>query len=220
MAAPAPVLRAGLTGGIASGKSTVASMFRELGAFIVDADAVAHGLIAPGAPCHRAVVERFGPSIVRQDGTIDRNTLGRIVFGDPASRLALNAILHPVVREELHRLVGEREAAGDTRIAVVDAALLVESGIHRTLHRLVVVRCGREAQLRRLLARGGLSAADAEARVASQAPLEDKIALADYVIDTETSLEETRAQTRTVWEALRRDWDGLFGGAAPLTSGP
>lgn len=189
------MLRVGLTGGLASGKSTVAGMFRALGAFHVDADTIAHGLIAPGGRAHDAVVARFG--------TIDRKAIAAVVFSDAKARADLNAILHPRVREEIARAIAEREAAPDPPpVALVDAALLVESGIHRDLDALIVVACAPATQLARAVARGGMTEADARARIAAQAPLDVKRAAADYVIDTDTSMDETARQVRSVWGAL------------------
>lgn len=204
---PRPILRVGLTGGIASGKSTVAAIFAEHGAFILDADRISHELILPEGAAYREVVQRFGPSIVMSDGTVDRTALGRIVFSDAEARVDLNAIVHPRVREEIHRRIDAYASTGHGTVAMVDAALLVESGIHETLHRLIVVRCSRDSQIRRLLSRAGLTAAEAEARIEAQAPLESKLAVASYVIDTDTTLHETRAQADRVWAALRQDFE-------------
>lgn len=213
-----PILRVGLTGGIASGKSTVASIFAEHGAFTLDADRIAHELILPEGDAYRDVVLRFGPSVVAPDGTVDRAALGRVVFSDPQARLDLNAIVHPRVRDEIHRRFDAYAATGHGTVAMVDAALLVESGIHKTLHRLIVVRCSRDSQIQRLLSRGGLTPAEAEARIEAQAPLEDKLAVASYVIDTDTTLHETRVQAERIWGALQQDFErecGPPGGPAP-----
>jgi dephospho-CoA kinase len=189
------MLRVGLTGGLASGKSTVAGLFRKLGAFHVDADAIAHALIAPGGRAHDAVIARFG--------TIDRKAIAAVVFSDDAARADLNAIVHPLVRQEIARAVAERAAAPDPApVALVDAALLVESGIHRDLDALIVVACAPATQVARAVARGGMTEAEARARIAAQAPLDVKRAAADYVIDTDTSLPETERQVRAVWDAL------------------
>jgi len=189
------MLRVGLTGGLASGKSTVAGLFRSLGAFHVDADTIAHALIAPGGRAHDAVVARFG--------TIDRKALAAVVFSDPKARADLNAIIHPLVREEIARAIGERrEAPNAEPVALVDAALLVESGIDRDLDALIVVSCTPATQIARAVARGGMTGAEARARIAAQAPLDVKRAAADYVIDTDTPMAETERQVRAVWTAL------------------
>jgi dephospho-CoA kinase len=203
------VLRVGLTGGIASGKSTVAGFLAELGARVIDADRIAQEAIEVGGPAHSAVVSRFGRGTLDEQGQVDRAALARLVFRDDRAREDLNAIVHPVVRAEAGRRMSEDPGTGPP-IVVLDAALLVETGFHHDLHRLVVTHCSRDSQLSRLLSRG-LSREEAEARIASQASLEAKLAVADYVIDTETSLAETRQQTRDVFESLLRDYEREFG---------
>lgn len=197
------MLRVGLTGGLASGKSTVAGFFRELGAFHVDADRIAHVLMAPGGTAYATVVQRFGDGIVAADGTIDRRALAAIVFADATARADLNAIVHPLVRREITRSI-ETHAAGfdPSPMALVDAALLVETGLHRELDALIVVACRPETQIERAVGRGGMTEAEARARIAAQAPLDAKRDVADYVIDTDTSLGETERQVRAVWIAL------------------
>ncbi len=204
------ILRAGLTGGIASGKTTVAGFFAELGAYVLDADRIAHDLIRRDGEAFVEVVARFGDSILDEAGEIRRPALGRIVFSDPAALADLNAILHPRILPEAERRIAHYLGGGHATVAVLDAALLVEAGIHRKLDRLVVVRCSRDAQVRRLLARG-MSSAEAEARIDAQAPLEEKIAVADYVIDTETTLRETRSQTERTYARLVGDFEEKFG---------
>jgi len=208
---PRPVLSVGLTGGIASGKSKVAGFLAELGAYLVDADRIAHELLAPGGHAVDAVVDRFGTDMLAGGGGIDREVLGRLVFADPDARRALEAIVHPAVREEMTRLVeAYRQTEEGPPVAVIDAALLVETGRHRTLDRLIVLRCGRAVQLDRLEKRG-LTREEAEARLEAQAPLAEKLAVADYVIDTEGDLDETRAQTLRVWERILADFETRYG---------
>jgi len=198
----------GLTGGIASGKSNVAGVLVELGAFVVDADHLAHRLMRPGEPAFDEIVERFGRRIVDDRGEIDRQRLGRLVFGDAQARAALNGIMHPRVRAEAERQFAEAAAAGRARVAVFDAALLVETGAFRDFDRLIVLRCARETQIERLIQRGGLSRDEALARIEAQAPLERKVALADYVIDTDGPIENTRRQTEAVFRRLLDDANG------------
>jgi dephospho-CoA kinase len=212
MHAPGPILRVGLTGGIASGKTTVAHILAGLGVFVLDADAFARLAMEPGAGAYGRVVERFGTSILDEDGRIVRGRLARIVFHDAEARLALNAIVHPEVMAEADRRIAEYAPEGRLRIAVFDAALLVESGLYREFHRLIVARCSRETQMRRLLVRDGLSTSDAEARIDSQAPLSDKLAVADYVVDTEGTLRETHKQVEGVHASLIVDFEREFGG--------
>ena len=197
------MLRVGLTGGLAAGKSTVAAYFRELGALHIDADHIARELIAPGGDAVSEVVARFGAGILGADGAIDRQALAAIVFSDPRALADLNAIVHPRVREEIARVLAAAEAGMSAApVALVDAALLVESGIHRDLDALIVVACREETQIARAVARGGLTEAEARRRVAAQAPLEKKLAATDYVIDNGGSLEDTVRQVRAVWKDL------------------
>ena len=188
----------GLTGNIATGKSTVARMLRDLGATVIDADRVAHEVMRAGTPVHRAVVETFGPQVLRPDGEIDRARLGAIVFSDPQALARLEAIVHPAVLEEVAR----RIAAAPTPVVVVEAIKLIESGMADAVDALWVTTCPFEEQVRRLMADRGLSRPDAEQRVNTQPPQEAKIARADVVIRTDGSLEETRAQVEAAWQAL------------------
>jgi len=197
------MLRLGLTGGIASGKSAVAAMLRELGFAVLDADALGHKLIEPGQAAYAEVIQEFGPSIADSSGRIDRSKLGAVVFADRAKLDRLNAIVHPRVAEvilsqfEVWRRAGVRDAV------FVEAALLVESGIHKKLDGLVVVWCTPEQQLERLVARG-LSEAEARRRISAQLPVEDKLRLATEKIDCSRSLEETRRQIEALAGKLRR----------------
>jgi dephospho-CoA kinase len=200
------MLRIGLTGGLASGKSTVAAFLRELGAFHVDADHIAHELLAPGGGAEAEVIARFGRGIVGNDGAVDRKALAAIVFADPRALDELNTLVHPKVREEIARRIAEDESgASPAPVALVDAALLVESGIHRDLDALIVVACPEETQIARAVDRGGLTAAEARARVAAQAPLAAKLAVADHIVDNGASLDATKRQVRTIWDELLRN---------------
>jgi dephospho-CoA kinase len=206
-----PILRVGLTGGIASGKTTVAHILAGLGAFVVDADQLAHTMIQPGGAAYDRVVARFGKQILDDDGRVVRSRLGRRIFEDHEARRDLNAIVHPEVLAATELRIAEYAPRGQSMITVFDAALLVESGHYKKFHRLVVVRCRRETQVRRILARDGLSTTDAEMRIDSQAPLEEKLAVADYVVDTEGTLRETRKQIEGIYAVLRCDFTQEFG---------
>ena len=210
MEASRPILRVGLTGGIASGKTTVAQILAGLGAFVVDADQLAHAMIQPGGRAYDRVVQRFGNGILDDDGRIVRARLARRIFEDEEARHDLNSIVHPEVRAATERRIAEYAPQGHAMIAVFEAALLVETGHYQDFHRLVVVRCRRQTQIRRLLARDGLTATDAEARIDSQAPLKDKLVVADYVIDTEGTLRQTRKLTQEVYVALCHDFKREF----------
>ncbi|MSP59102.1 MAG: dephospho-CoA kinase [Myxococcales bacterium] len=191
----------GLTGGIASGKSTVAGMLRELGAEVIDADQVARDLVAPGQPALAEIVGAFGQEILDEMGQLDRKKLGAIVFADPARRGALNAILHPRIAAETARRIGEASARG-IAVVVYEAALLVENGIHRALGGLIVVSAPDEVQRQRLIARDGLDPAQVQQRIDAQAPLAEKIAAAGWVIDNGGPIEETRKAVAAVWRVV------------------
>jgi dephospho-CoA kinase len=195
------MLKVGLTGGIGSGKSTVSAMFRDLGARVVDSDEIVHTLLTPGEPVHQAVVSVFGPAILGGDGRIDRAALGRIVFADAGRRETLNSIVHPEVgrRQEAFLENAGREAPDG--VAIVDAALMIETGSYRRYDRIVVVRCEPGVQHVRLKARG-LSDSEIRRRIAAQMPQEEKITFADDVIDNSGSLRETLRQVEVVWAAL------------------
>jgi len=208
-----PILRVGLTGGIASGKTTVAGMFAEHGAFVLDADAIAHEAIARGTPAHAAIVGRFGARVLDADGAVSRPALGRIVFSDRSALADLNAIVHPYVIRELERRLARYLTTGHANVAIVDAALLVETGLHEDLDRIVVVTCSVDTQVRRLVVRSGLTEHEAAVRIAAQAPVGDKLAVAHYVIDTDATLRQTREQVDRVWAALSADFDRVYGDA-------
>ena len=191
----------GLTGGIASGKSTVSAMFRELGAQIIDADQVARDVVEPGTRGLEEVARRF-PGVVDETGRLDRAALGRRVFSDPGERRALEAILHPRIREEVARRTEALTRAG-VKVVLYDAALLIENGLHRGMDGVIVVFVPEAVQRARLAARDGLDEAAVTARLAAQLPLAEKRAHATWVVDNSGSLDETRAQVRQIWEEIR-----------------
>ena len=197
------MLRLGLTGGIASGKSAVAAMLREMGFAVLDADSLAHRLIEPGQPAYDEVLQEFGQAVLAPGGRVDRAKLSAIVFNDRARLDRLNAIVHPRVAEIVFRQFTEWERAGTRDAAFVEAALLIESGIHKTLDGLVVAWCEPEQQLERLVARG-LSEAEARRRIAAQLPVAEKLRLATEKIDCSGSLEQTRLQVQALATKLRR----------------
>jgi len=197
------MLRLGLTGGIASGKSAVAAMLRDMGFMVLDADALAHKLIEPGQPAHGELLREFGPSIADSSGRVDRAKLGAIVFNDRAKLDKLNAIVHPRVAEFVFRQFDEWQRNEVRDAAFVEAALLIESGIHESLDGLVVAWCQPEQQLARLISRG-LSEVEARLRIAAQLPVEEKLRIATEKIDCSGSLEQTRGQVRDLASRLRR----------------
>ncbi len=197
--------RVGLTGGIASGKSTVCEMLRSKGACILDADEVAHTLILKGRSCYSRVLKTFGDEILGTDGEINREKLGALVFGSPERLNSLTQILHPeVIRQILEELA---KIEGGTRPArvIVDVSVMIESGFHRSFPYLIVVSCRPEQQLERLMARSHLQEEQARQRIASQIPLERKIEFADWVIDNSESLDHTRQQVDKLWETLNHE---------------
>ena len=195
--------RFGLTGGIASGKSAVAGMLREMGFHVIDADALGHEVMEPGTRAFEEIKREFGEGVIGEDGRIDRGKLGAMVFADRAKLERLNAIVHPRVEEEMVRKFSEWEKSGVKDAAFVEAALLVEAGYQKNLDGLVVVWCRPEQQLERLLARG-LSEGEARRRIAAQMPAEEKLKYATEKIDCSGTLEDTRRQVGELAERLRR----------------
>lgn len=197
------MLRLGLTGGIASGKSAVAAMLRELGFSVLDADSLAHKLIEPGQPAYGEVLREFGSEITDGQGRVDRTKLGALVFADRNKLDRLNAIVHPRVAEAVLRQFAEWQREGTRDAAFVEAALLIESGIHQSLDGLVVAWCRPEQQLERLAARG-LSEDEAQRRIAAQMPVGEKLRYATEKIDCSGTLEQTREQVQALAAKLHR----------------
>jgi dephospho-CoA kinase len=194
------VLLVGLTGGIGSGKTTVARLLEKRGAVVFDADLLAREAVEPGTPGHAAVIERFGADVLAPGGELDREALASIVFADPAARRDLEQIVHPEVR----RLFAEgSEAYRDTdRVVVFSAPLLVETGMHTAFEVLVVVSATVATQIERLMRQRGMSEPSIRARIDAQAPLEDKAAAADFLVDNEGSLDELESQVEQLWNDL------------------
>jgi dephospho-CoA kinase len=195
------VLLVGLTGGIGSGKSTISGMLEERGAVVFDADVLARQAVEPGTPGHDAVVERFGANVLAPGGELDREALASIVFADPAARRDLEAIVHPEVR----RLFAEGcERYRDHDVVIVfSAPLLVETGMHTAFDVLVVVATPVQTQVERLLRARAMPEDAIRARISAQAPLEDKAAVADVIIDNDGSIAELETQVENLWQDLR-----------------
>ena len=201
------MLRVGLTGGIGCGKSTVAAMMSELGCHVLNADRMAHALIAPGEPAYDEIRRQFGPNVLAADGSIDRARLAAVVFADAAKLASLNAIVHPLVLRELDRELERLSRIDPHGVAVIEAALLIESGYNQRLDRLVLATCSREQQLERLTSPAfgrAMSREQAEKRIAAQMPLEAKRTLAHDEIDCSGSLEYTKRQVRMLVEQFRQ----------------
>src|SRR5262245_35673647 len=190
--AAAPVI--GLAGGIGTGKSTVAAMLAELGAFVIDADKIGHQVYRPGSDGFRQVVDAFGDEVVAPDGTIDRGALGKIVFADSAARARLNAIVHPLIAGELARQVAAARADDVGRPIVIEAAVLVEAGWRGLVDRLWIVTAPTETAIARVTAARGLDRAEVERRIASQLPEAERRRVADVVIENDGSPAELRAR--------------------------
>ena len=197
------MLRVGLTGSIAVGKSFVSGVLAELGCHVVDSDQIARKVVEPGSEGLRSVVEAFGPKAVREDGTLDRAGLSAVIFADEEKRALMNSILHPLIMAEQDALLNTWEQGDPRGVGVVDAALLVESGGYRRFDKRVVVHCRPEVQLERLMRRNNLSRELALARVKAQLPQEEKLKHADFAVDTSGGFEETRARVIEVYEQLR-----------------
>jgi dephospho-CoA kinase len=197
-----PFLLVGLTGGIGTGKSTVSAVLRALGAVVIDADVLARDVVAPGEPALAQIVAEFGAGVLRADGTLDRKALGGVVFADPAKRKRLEAITHPRIRERFARRLAELTAHGFHGIVFFDAPVMIESGNHKNMDRLVVVVADEVTQIARLTARDGMTRDEALSRIRSQMPLSEKAKLADYVIDNSGARATTEKQTKRVYAAL------------------
>ena len=191
----------GLTGGIATGKSTVSAMLRQLGAAVIDADQIAREVVEPGAAAFRDIAGRF-PEVIGPDGRLDRAQLADRIFASAEDRAALNAIVHP----RIHRVFTEKLAALERKgveLAIYDAALLIENGLHQGLDGVILVSAPRETQIARLQERNRFTRQQAEARLASQMPLEQKARLANWTIDNSGDLAATRAQVTQLWNSIQ-----------------
>jgi dephospho-CoA kinase len=198
------MLKVGLTGSIAVGKSFVLSTLNELGCVTFDADKIAHSVMEPGRDAYQDIAREFGAGVLGEDGRIDRAKLGAIVFADAERRKRLNEIVHPRVKQAQDLLLEQACAADPDCIAVVDAALMIESGGYKRFDKLIVVFCDRETQIERLMRRNKITREDAEQRIGAQMSSDEKRRYADYEIDTAGAMEETRRRVIEVFNELRR----------------
>jgi dephospho-CoA kinase len=198
------MLKVGLTGGLACGKSFVGEALASYGCYLIRADELGHEVLAPGGEAFDAVRQEFGPGIVSAEGHIDRRKLAARVFSDANALARLNSFVHPAVRRRQERLIAEFAAREPKGIAVVEAAILIETGSHKQFDRLILVTCTVEQQVARALHRDGGTEAEVRARLSRQMPFAEKRKFADFVIDTSGAKEETLRQTRAVYDELRR----------------
>jgi len=194
----------GLTGGIVGGKSTVASMFKDLGAKIIDADKLGHSVILPKKPAWKKIVKIFGKDILRNDLTVDRGKLGKIVFTNQALLKKLNEITHPEITKMIKNEINSEinKTHNQEKILIIDAALIYEAKIDRLVDKIIVVYIDEDEQIKRLVMRNNLSKEEALQRIKSQMPMKEKIKMADYVIDNNSSLDKTKKQVEKIWQNL------------------
>ena len=197
------MIRVGLTGGLACGKSFVARTLESFGCHVVRADELGHKVLAPGGEAYQPVVDLFGREILDSSGNIDRKRVAALVFGSEQRLRELNAIVHPAVIRLEDEFVRESERVDPSGIVVVEAAILIETGSYRRFDKLIVVVCKPEQQVERAMHRDGVSADEARARLSRQMPVEEKRRYADYIIDTSGAKEHTVEQTAAVYESLR-----------------
>lgn len=198
------MLIVGLTGGVASGKSVVSQILKEEGAYLVDADQVARELVEPRRPTYNKLIKAFGKEILQKDGSIDRRKLAVKIFSDPKQRDLLNRILHPRIKKEMDRQVKAIGQKDPKAIVVIDAPLLIETGYHREMDKVIVVTTTKAQQMERLKKRAAMDQEVAKRVIASQVPTEEKVKVADFVIRNEGSLEETEGRTKQVFRMLKR----------------
>ena len=194
----------GLTGGIVGGKSTVASMFKKLGAKIIDADELGHSVILPHKSAWKKITRLFGKDILQNDLTINRGKLGKIVFTNQALLKKLNKITHPEIIKLIKRKIhlAKDKTQNQEKILIIDAALIYEAKIDRLMDKIIVVYIGEDEQVKRLAKRNNLSKEEALQRIKSQIPMKEKVKVADYVIDNSNSLDKTREQVETIWQSF------------------
>jgi len=193
----------GLTGGIATGKSTVSATLENAGAVIIDADRIARKVVKKNLPAYRQIVDTFGESVLLPDGEINRTALGNLIFNDPHKKQLLNAIVHPHVRKETNRQLKHIENNNPNALVILDIPLLFEAGMHKDLSEVIIVYAPEHIQIKRLMERDHISQEDALSRIRSQMPVEEKKSLATRVIDNSGTLEHTRKQTLEIFQRLK-----------------
>ena len=196
-------LLAGLTGGMGSGKSLVASMFQELGAHLVDADGLCRALVEPDKPAWQEIVNNFGQQILNEDKTLDRKKVAEIVFSNPENKRILESILHPRVFFEERRIYEEISRNEKDALVIVDSPLLIESGNHSNMHKVIVISCDEETRLKRIMKNGSFSRADAKKRIKSQMVLKEKLKYADYILENNSSIDELNLNVKNLFQELK-----------------
>ncbi len=196
-------LLVGLTGGMGSGKSLAASYFKALGAQMIDADRISRELVAPGKPAWKEIIEEFGSNVLNPDQTLNRKQIAAIVFNDESKRKKLEDIIHPRVIVEERRLYEKYRQKNSRVLAVIDAALLIESGNYKNVDKVVVVQCGKEEQIRRVMERDGTARSEVENRLNSQMPLEEKVVFGDYILRNDDTRESLKSQVGELYRNLR-----------------
>ena len=197
------MLKVGLTGGLASGKSFVGQALADLGCYLIQADVIGHEVLLPSGAAYQGVIDAFGESVLAEDGTIERRRLAAQVFSSPARLSVLNGIVHPVVRQRTDELIAEYAAQDPDAIIVVEAAIHIETGGYRRFDKLILAVCTEAQQIERAMHRDGYTRAEAEARLRNQMPLVEKLKFADYVIDTSGLKQATLKQVEEVYDSLR-----------------
>jgi dephospho-CoA kinase len=203
------MLIAGLTGSIATGKSTVSAILKDLGAFIVDADLAAREVVLPGMPAWEEIVRIFGRDILQETGEIHRERLGDLVFNDAKMRAMLEAVVHPEVMRVMDEQISTIRAGSSDAVVILDVPLLIETGMHRGVSEVIVVYCPEDQQMRRLMVRDGIGREEALARIRAQLSIEEKRRHASLIIDNSTTVENTRRQVQDVFATLREKATGL-----------
>lgn len=193
----------GLTGGIATGKSLVSNELKRLGAHIIDADLIAREIVEPGKPAYKELIEAFGEGILREDKTLDRKALGRMVFSDREKLKKINSITHPKILKRIEEEISRINSGGKDAVIVVDAAVLIESGAHKSVDKVIVVYAGEDRQIERIKKRDSLSETEARCRINSQIPLKEKLRYADYVIYNDGTVEDVIKKAQELYRSLK-----------------
>ncbi len=197
----------GVTGGFGTGKTTVSRLFRKLGAALIDADEIGHLILKKGTPVYKRVIETFGPLIIAKSGEIDRTELGKKVFSDKRALKKLGCITHPTIIREINLSVRSLIKSGKAPVIVIDAPLLIESGLHKIVDYVVVVTTSNQTQLKRIRQKTGLGKREAAKRIRCQIPLRRKAAMADFIIDNEASKRRLKETVKKIWREIKSDTD-------------